>query len=437
MTLNRKTASLCVPADIVHLPTMRSFLEETARAFNFAQGDCFRIGLAGEELFSYVCSLESAGAFVEINLQSVDYQIRATFLFDARQFDPWAFNIGANVSPDDEASLEGLGLLLAARAVDRFSISLRNDGRIELLMVKDKSYPETSASAPSSPFGVSGSWKVRDAQPDDIRLFSGWVGQVCGMQNCPPFLNSAGRLLDMVGSGEYGMVVAVDEKEAVVGAALWHERTDKAFESFGPYIAGEEAAACAGDLVEAVVSRLAKTRAVCLLSRWMTSATPDGSFERLGDIELLDAQGRIHSVPVVYRLLREDAGCRIWTPAELEPFLRAEYDRLYFAREMVIARIEGEQRAMHSVFAARIDRLRRSATLTAVMDGRDAQENLLRQIAACERENMPNIFFELDLATAWQAALAPALINNGFIPKLVMPYAGHADIVLFQKALTA
>lgn len=432
----RKTASLRVPADIVHLPTMRSFLEETARAFAFAQGDCFRIALAGEELFAYVCSLETAGGSVEINLHSVDYQIRATFLFDAHQFDPWAFNIGANVSPDDEASLEGLGLLLASRAVDRFAISLRHDGRIELLLVKDKSYPETPLE--SHPAGrAQGRWHVRNATPDDIRLFAGWTRSVCTPDTCPAFLNSAGRVIDMVASGEYGMVVAVDEKEIVIGGALWHERTDKAFESFGPYMATENIPECANDLIEAVVSRIARTHAVCLLSRWVTPATPAGAFELLGTVQFLDAEGVLHTTPVVHRQLKEDAGCRVWTTPELEPFLRSEYDRLFFAREMVIARTEGEYKPAHSVFAARIDRQRRSVTLTAVLDGSDAEENLQRQMAAFERENLPNIFFELDLAAAWQAALSAVLLQNGFAPKLVMPYAGHADIVLFQKAFSA
>lgn len=436
MKHTQKSASLRVPAALMHLPAVRSFLEETAQAFGFAQGDCFRIGLAGEELFSYVCSLESAGGFLEVILHSVDYQIRVTFLFDAQQFDPWAFNIGAHISPDDEASLGELGLLLASRAVDRFAISLRHDGRIELLVVKDKTYPETPPEA-QLPVQAGNRWHIRNAKPDDIRLFTGWVRQFCSLRSCPPFLNSAGRIIDMIASGEYGMIVAVDEKEMVVGGALWHERTDKAFESFGPYIASEGLTGCANDLIEGMVSRVARSRAVCLLSRWMTPAMPSGAFELLGDIALRDAEGAVHVIPVGYRHLKEDTGCRVWTAPELEPFLRSEYDRLCFARELVVARTEGEHKPAHSVFAARIDRQRLSATLTAVLDGYDAEENLRRQVAAFERETMLNIFFELDLSTAWQAALAPILLRNGFVPKLIMPYAGTADIVLFQKAFAS
>ena len=433
MTCLRKTASLRIQAKIQHLPSVRDFLEETALAFQFAQDDCFRIALAGEEIFTYVCSLDASGGFIELDMHSVDYQIRVSFLFDAAQFDPWAFNLGARISLDDEASLEGLGLLLASRMTDHFAITLRQNGRVELLLVKDKSYPDDTVTT-LSPAPVAKHWHVRDATPDDIRQFVARLRQTCATERHPAFLSSSCRLADMVASGDYGMVVAVDDNDAVVGGVLWHERNERSIESFGPYLVTEPTADCGGELIETLLGRTAKQRALCLLNRWTTPAMPQGEFELLGEIALHDAQGSEHTMPMAYRQLKEDVGSRVWVVPEIEDFLRNEYDRLFFAREMVAVDTEAEKRSAHSVLAAEIDRMRGAVTLSPVLDGGDIEENLRRQLAVFAQENLPNVFFEIDLAFAWQAALAPVLLHNGFVPRLVMPYAGKADIVLFQKA---
>ncbi len=433
MTRLSKTASLRIPASIQHLPSVRDFLEDAARRFLFGNEDCLRITLAGEEIFTYVCSLDASGGTIDVGVHSVDYQLRVSFLFDAAQFDPWAFNLGVQVLPDDEASLEGLGLLLASRTVDGFAITLRQSGRVELLLVKDKSYPEEpvppSLSAPFAEY-----WHVRDATSDDIRQFVARLRQTSSTENHPAFLAIAGRLVDMVASGDYGMVVAVDGSDTVLGGALWHERSERSIESFGPYIVTESATDCGRDLIEALLGRIAKQRALCLLSRWTTPAMPQGEFELLGEITLRDAQGGGHVMPMAYRQLKEDLGSRVWVVPEIENFLRDEYDRLFFAREMVAVDIKEPKRPAHSVLAAEIDRLHGAVTLSPVLDGGDAEENLHRQLAVFVQENLPNIFFEIDLAFAWQVALTPILLNNGFIPRLMMPYAGKADIVLFQKA---
>jgi hypothetical protein len=62
----------------------------------------------------------------------------------------------------------------------------------------------------------------------------------------------------------------------------------------------------------------------------------------------------------------------------------------------------------------------------------DATENLARHVKVLKAENILNIFFEIDLAHAWQANLTQALLENHFQPRLILPYAGEADVVVFQ-----
>ena len=45
-----------------------------------------------------------------------------------------------------------------------------------------------------------------------------------------------------------------------------------------------------------------------------------------------------------------------------------------------------------------------------------------------------HLFFEMDAARAWHTDFTPSLLANGFTPRLVLPYAGEGDLVIFQRA---
>jgi hypothetical protein len=72
------------------------------------------------------------------------------------------------------------------------------------------------------------------------------------------------------------------------------------------------------------------------------------------------------------------------------------------------------------------------ATLRPIRFGADANQNLAAHIALLQKESFQRIFFEMDLGAAWQTRFAPALIDCGFQPRLVLPYAGAGDLVVFQ-----
>ena len=117
---------------------------------------------------------------------------------------------------------------------------------------------------------------------------------------------------------------------------------------------------------------------------------------------------------------------------ELEDFLRTFYKSLFFARKIRLTQHGGEQRPAYSVLAPQFDRVSGQVTLRAIWDGADIAENLARHVIVFKAENMRNIFFEVDLAQAWQVNLIPTLLANKFRPRLLLPYGGEADIVVFQ-----
>jgi hypothetical protein len=72
------------------------------------------------------------------------------------------------------------------------------------------------------------------------------------------------------------------------------------------------------------------------------------------------------------------------------------------------------------------------AVLRPVWDGADASKNLEKHILTLKNEGIRSILFEIDTGHAWQANLTPILLENGFTPRLILPYAGKADVVIFQ-----
>jgi hypothetical protein len=168
------------------------------------------------------------------------------------------------------------------------------------------------------------------------------------------------------------------------------------------------------------------------MSRFATPELPKGYFESLGTIDLFGPDGTSRPWSIFYRQLQEDLGCQVWSHPDLEAFLRTEYGRLFFGREIFLTRHEGEVRPSHSVFSVQFDRSHYQATLRAIWDGKDTVDNLSEHVKVLKAEGLPNIFFEIDLSKAWQAALTPALLKNRFRPRILLPYAGEGDVVVFQ-----
>ena len=86
----------------------------------------------------------------------------------------------------------------------------------------------------------------------------------------------------------------------------------------------------------------------------------------------------------------------------------------------------------HSVLSAEFDRLQGRVTLRPMWPGADAEENIERHVRLVVGEKILNIHFAVDLGQAWQAVFIPGLLARGFEPRLVLPYAGKADLVIFQ-----
>ncbi len=423
--------SLNVPLshDCLHIVT--GFAEESAKAFGLADSEALKLTLAAEEVFTHLCQSAKPDHAIGIEAVNGRYYGLLRFTFKAPDFDPRTFNLTARLSLEDEADLKEMGLLIASRAVDRFYLTGSPQRELELVLVKEKAYPEATGLETPGIKEIR-NVEIRTPDPDSLKLFVRMAAAYYPDQFRLPSFRFPGKVVDMVASGECEAAIASGDRGEISAGVLWRWVGNRLVEFFGPYLFDRGDSRMAQKVMDACLGGIAKTEAMGLMSRCATPELPKEYFESLGTIDLFDPDGRSQPWPIFYRQLREDLGCQVWSHPDLESFLRTEYGRLFFAREILLTKHEGEARPLHSVFSVQFDRNHSQATLRAIWDGEDTSNNLSQHVKILRAEGLPNIFFEIDLSKAWQAALAPVLLEKNFRPKILLPYAGEGDVIVFQ-----
>lgn len=432
MKTDAASLSLHLPFAAGFLRLATSFAEESAAAFGLKPAEALKLTLACEEIFLFLGRAGLEKETMTIEAADGGYYIRLTFLFSAADINLRAFNLTAAVSADDSESLEEMGLLIASRSVDRFSIAHNIHHKMELALIKEKTYPETTAAQLPTVKPME-SFRIATPDAEGLKLFVRLAAAHYPPHLCPQSFGFPGKVVDMTAEGEYSAATATDETGQTGGGIFWRRMGTRTVEFFGPFLFNQRAdSGLAESLVDACIGDIAKTDALCLITRHPTPELPLRYFESLGNVDLIQPDGRVTTLSVYYRQLGEDPGCQVWAHPALEAFLKEEYRRLVMPREIRPAVHEGEQRPLWSVFAPQFDRMNRRITLRAIWDGVDAARNLARHVKALKADNLPNIFFELDLGHAWQAKMTVPLLDQGFTPRLVLPYGGLGDVVVFQ-----
>ncbi|MEQ8175885.1 MAG: hypothetical protein ABRQ26_12535 [Syntrophomonadaceae bacterium] len=410
------------------IPVLQASVENAAAVFGMDRKDALALTLAVEEVYCYMCSHGDNIDKVRLECQNGLYYVQVDFIFNDRNLNLGAFNLCTRISQDDEKQLEEMGLLIAARSVDRLYLADDTGSAVRLSLYKEKTYPAVREKAALDerertkfallPVEAEGLKSLAELTPGlDSALF------------IPSFLLYPGKLVDMVKSGEYRAALAGDDKQEVIGGIVWRESNQKTVELYGPYIFAE-IPGMAEALIEYFLEQIGRSDAVGVLSRYPSPWLSKEYFELLGKINIHTAEVNKREADAYYRQLGEDLGMKVWTHPELTAYLQSQYQRLFLPRDIKDVRNMGEQINPHSVFTS--DFGNNQVTLRPLMDGRDAAENLSRHLQLFAHEKIYNIFLEMDLAQAWQSRLAPPLLANRFKPCLILPYAGRGDLLLWQ-----
>ncbi len=429
-TKNR-TLKLSLTAHPAYLSVVTRFVEAGAAAFGLEEKDALKLSLATEEIFLYLCSGVCPENSFDIECFNGLYYTRLTFLFPASELNLRGLNIASPGTFEDEGDLKDMGLMIASRSVERLHITVEKANRISLAVTKEKTYPAIVEELPRPE--ASDTLTLEAAEGEGVKRFALLVRQYSAAPDLPSFFDCPGLLADMVAGGEYRLITAMNAKKGIVGGLLFRDLTDRIVEVFGPFIlhAGD-GKSTAETLLDACLSRIARTKALGLLSRSGLPPVLKDHFEPLGRI--IHYMPNLPPVghPLFFRHLHEDPGCNVWSQGELTTWLEQTYDRLVLARSIRNVRNMGETRSGFSLFSAELHHEQADATLRPLLPGADFAANLERHIHFLRKEGFSNLFFELDLGIPWHAEMIPALTANRFQPEILLPFAGQADLVIFQ-----
>lgn len=416
-----------LPPEAAFLSLAVSAAETAGRAWGLGPGRTPRLALAVEEFFEYLRHSIPSGEPLKLTLDRRGSAVRAEFRFQARSLDLRALNFAAGIAPEDGREM---GLLLAARFTDRCRLERPGGDNFVLAAEVDRDYPQAEPlhQAPrlQPPYAP-----LDPPSGDALRHAAMLAAGRYPIRLCPRGFFEPGRLLDMVGAGLYDALLLADSGGRPAGLMLWRTSAEGLSVAFsGPYVLDEARdPAIAKALVEGFLARVARTPAVCALSERPTEDLPEAYFEPLGTVTRTQ-DGEAAEQKSYYRSLREDQGATVWTHPELEPFLRREYERLVFSREILPVEADGGE--PHSLLSTELDLRRGLAVLRPLLDGRDLAANLARHVEALVREGAPDIFLHMDLGRTWQAAMIPAVLAAGFRPRLLLPHGATSDMVIFE-----
>ncbi|HPF21107.1 MAG TPA: hypothetical protein PLC88_07175 [Syntrophomonas sp.] len=410
-----------------NLPVVMNMAEQAALVFGMQSKDTMALRLAAEEVFSYLCTHTDMQDTIRLECKKGIYYIQMDFIFQHSNLDLRAFNISTDINLEDDSQLEEMGLLIAARSIDRLFLN-DEQNRMVLSLYKEKSYPPAEISTPMSRNTTE--FFIKPADIEDLKSFCQLAASFDkDTQELPVFLRYPGKFADMIYSGEYQAALAFDQQQAILGGIVWKSQAQRTIEFYGPYLF-TRFDGMAEALIESCLEQIGRSDAVGLVNRCGTVDLSEKYFEKLGTIQYLHNDDKVLDITAYYRQLCEDPGQRIWTHPDLLPYLQSQYQRLFLPREIRPVSNMGEYKHAHSVFSSEIGH--DQVILRPLLGGEDTAANLKGHLQLFAREKIPNIFFEIDLGLAWHAELVPALLCQGFKPGLILPYAGKADLLLMQ-----
>ncbi len=411
------------------LDVATSASESGGIALGLGEPEALSLRLATEEIFSFLSGRIRGAEDIKIRFSGSPFGVEEEISFEARDLPLKVFNLTARASLETGGG-EELGLLIASRVVDRFRFR-RKGSVLQIILTKEKSYPKALESGVADP-EPSGKFDVGAPNLQEAK-----IAVYLTLRHCPGHIPESfqypGKVVDMLSAGVLNAAVAAVPRGGPMGAIFWQRRTPGLVEFFGPYIfVPGDRADVSTRLLDACLNALARTGTAGLFTRVAAPGLLEGYFEQLGTLFYRTPSDGIVENAVLYRHMEEDLGAPVFAPSVLEDFLKREYDRLAFVRDLLPLRDDGEWAAESSVLFTQIDRLMGQAILEPVWWGRDALAVLQQHVAALESDGLTVNQFWMDLGKPWQGFFAEPLVAAGFAPRLILPYAGKGDVVVFE-----
>lgn len=428
---SKDTLRLEIPAHRKYLPLATTFAERAGLAFGLREPDNLALALAVEEIISGV-----DGLALPLTLEARNglYYTEIDLIFPYTELSLGKMNLTASIQ--GEHDLEAVGWVVASQMVDRLTVENpgRRSTRFRVLKMHRYSVLGEDVSLPTSGSRVV---EIRLGHGQELILFARRVlayGKARELYHDP--LEPPARMADLVASGDYEALLAVSERGDPVAGVLIERGNSRLARVYGPYLVGA-AEEVLEQLFHEVLRHLARTSVIGVMMETDAPIFSLDEVERLGARRLRLPAGGELQLNTYFRALREDPGLQSWATPSLQEYLRAEYQRLTLPRDVQLWRqVPGSIPDLPSVIACDFRRAHSSCLMRPVLPGQDMAENLASHLALLDSEGLLNIFFELDLGCPEHLAFAASLDSQGFRAAVLLPGAGHGDLLLLERRTT-
>ncbi|MDK9718264.1 MAG: hypothetical protein OEL57_10235 [Trichlorobacter sp.] len=408
------------------MPVVVGFAETAAKAAGLDASAAAMLALSTEELFLALCN-SIPGAAITVRLH--DRRYAADLLFQVPQPpDLRIFNITSRPDHDTEEGLAEMGLFLASRACDQFSIRQMALGGWEIMLRKERSYPAPVQQ--SQPYLAVQTWQLTTTPaPDAVKQFSTLIADCYAACQFPEEFTPPGRLLDKLASNEYGLILAQGQQGELAGGLIWHAGEGRIVECFGPYLAAPaEPEQLSIALCEKLTEQFGRSSRQGLVLYAPQQPPAAAGFEAAGSLAIPGG-----TIWTGYRMLAEEFGADAAVAAELMPFYTDWCSSMALARNIRSYHDDGETGNGLTLFATRLNRQIGMARLTPLLVGRDAEAVLEEHLHLLDQEQFSAIYCTVDTGRPFDALLAPHLLHNGFSPLMLIPWGGTGDLILLQR----
>ena len=409
------------------MPVVVAFAESAAKSAGLAAAETTMLALSTEELFLALCS-SIPGAGITVRFQ--DRRYAADLLFQVPQPpDLRIFNITSRPDHETEEGLAEMGLFLASRACDQFSIRQMELGGWEIMLRKERSYPAPVQQ--SQPHPAVQTWQLTTTPaPDLVKQFSALITDSYAACQFPEEFTPPGRLLDKLASNEYGIILAQGEQGELAGGLIWHANEGRIVACFGPYLAGHtEPDQLTIALCEKVTEQFGRSNRLGLVLYAPQQSSVAAGFEAAGSLAIPGG-----TIWTGYRMLAEEFGADAAVATELMPFYTDWCSSMALARNIRAYHDDGETANGLTLFATRLNRSTGMARLTPLLVGRDAETVLEEHLQLLDQEQFSAIYCTVDTGRPFDALLAPHLLKRGFTPRMLVPWGGTGDLIHLYRA---
>jgi|GEM_PF-1618832 hypothetical protein len=414
--------------DPARMPVAVAFVESAAQSAGFEERERSLLALSVEELFLALCST-MPDSEVWLQFRDLRYAAEVCFRFPQPPPDLRIFNITARPDHESDEGLANMGLFLASRACDQFSVQQIAQGDWEILLRKERRYPTTGQLQAAAATPCNG-WSISTTpSPDAVKQLSNLIAAQYATAQFPEAFTPPGLLLDKLASANYGVILAQGDRGELAGGLIWRTTGRRIVDCFGPYL---NSPADPEQLVDALCEQLCHLfgRSSYLgMMLYAPQAVPaSAGFEPSGSLDRSTG-----SIWTGYRMLAEEFGAMACLPEELIPFYRHWSDGMALTRQLRVYHDSGESGNRLTLFGTRLNPTAGMAQLTPLLVGRDAGQILAEHLDLLDNEGYSTICCTLDTGRPFNSLLAPHLLAHGFTPRILVPWGGDGDLLQLYR----